>query len=308
MMRVTITGDNDFARRAAFARLVAEFEAEYSDMAIERLDGEETSPERMQEALASLPFLSPRKLVLLRSASALKTFAENIANILKDLPDTTDVIFYEPKLDKRSSYYKTLKKETDYQEYAELDGPALIAWAVQVAKERGGSIAPAAAKLLVDRVGFNQQLLKGEIEKLVAYDPMVTPETVVLLTEPLPGSTIFELLDAAFSGNQKRMFDLYHEQRSLRTEPQAIIAMLAWQLHILAVVKAGAPRSVDDIAKAAKLNPFVVRKSQAITRRLTVEHIKKLTSDLLRLDVALKTSSIDADEALQLYLLKIGNE
>jgi DNA polymerase III subunit delta len=304
-MRVTITGSNDFARRTGLRSLVADFEREHGSMAIERLDGEDASVERINEALQSLPFLSPRKLVLLREPSRQKAFTENIAAVLKDLPESTDVIIYEPKLDKRGIYYKTLKKETDYQEFSDLDGPSLTAWVGESVKEQGGSISPAAAKLLIDRVGFSQQLLKSEIDKLVAYDPMLSPENIVLLTEPTPASTVFELLDAAFSGNKKRVFELYQEQRALKVEPQAIIAMLAWQLHILAVIKAAGKRSVDDIAKTAKLNPFVVRKNQAAVRRLNFEQIKNLVADLLVLDVALKTSAVDTDEALQLYLLKI---
>ncbi len=304
-MRVTITGGNDYARRAEMVRLVADFEREHGDMAIERLDGEDASADKMQGALQSLPFLSSRKLVVLREPGKQKAFAENIAAALKDIPVTTDVIIYEPKLDKRSSYYKTLKKDTEYREFGDLDGPALARWVVDAAKEQGGSMGSAAAKLLVDRVGFSQQLLKSEVDKLVAYDPMVSPEAVVLMTEPTPASTIFELLDAAFDGDKKRVFELYREQRALKVEPQAIIALLAWQLHILAVIKAGGKRTVDDIAKTAKLNPFVVRKNQSVVRRLGFEHIKNLIAELLALDIALKSSSIDADEALQLYLLKL---
>jgi len=128
-----------------------------------------------------------------------------------------------------------------------------------------------------------------------------------MLTDPLPQSTVFELLDAAFAGRTERAFALYEEQRALKVEPQAIIAMLAWQLHVLAVVKAGGSRTPDEIAKEAKLNPFVVRKSQAITRKLTLEYIKELIGDLLSLDMQMKRSSLDADEALQLYLLKLVN-
>ncbi len=307
-MRVTITGSNDYARGAELKRLAADFEHEHGDMAIERLDGEDASADVMQGALQSLPFLSPRKLVILREPGKQKTFAENIARTLREIPETTDVIIYEPKLDKRSSYYKTLKKDTDYREFGDLDTAALTQWVIAAAKERGGSMSPATAKLLVDRVGFSQQLLASEVDKLVAYDPMVSPETVVLLTEPVPASTVFELLDAAFAGDKKRVFDLYREQRALKVEPQAIIAMLAWQLHILAVIKAGGKRTVDDIAKTAKLNPFVVRKNQPVVRRLNFEYIKKLIAELLALDIALKSSSIDADETLQLYLLKLTQD
>jgi hypothetical protein len=53
----TLTGENEVERGAELRRAVAAFEKEYGDMAVERLDGEEASYERMVEAVQSLPFL-----------------------------------------------------------------------------------------------------------------------------------------------------------------------------------------------------------------------------------------------------------
>jgi DNA polymerase III subunit delta len=306
-MIVTLTGANDHQRNAELAKLIAAFEAEHGDMAIERYDGDDSTLERMRESVQSMPFLSSRKMVLLREPSKQKAFAEIITGILKDVADSTDLIIHEPKLDKRGVYYKTLKKETDLRDFGELDAIALSKWAVIYVKEKGGVLNATDAKILIDRVGVNQQALQNELNKLLAYDNAITRTTIELLTEPLPQSTVFELLDAAFAGKTERAFELYREQRSLKVEPQAIIAMLAWQLHILAVVKSGGSRPTDQIAQEAKLSPFVVRKSQAVTRRLTLEQIKQLIADLLTLDMQLKRSSLDADEALQLFILKLAN-
>ena len=307
MMIVTVTGPNDLLRRDELVALTSAFEAEFGDMAIERFDGEETTAERMRESIQSMPFLSPKKLVVLREPGKQKAFAEAITDILQDAGDTTDLIIYEPKLDKRGSYYKTLKKATDFREFSDLDMRGLATWAVDYAKHQGGSLSNSDATFLVNRVGPNQQMLRSELQKLLAYDAAINKESIELLTEPLPQSTVFELLDAAFAGKTQYAFELYQEQRALKVEPQAIIAMLAWQLHVLAVVKAAGTRSPDHIAKEAKLNPFVIRKSQAVTRRLSLSQIKTLIADLLTLDLQLKRSALDADEALQFYLLKLAN-
>lgn len=307
-MIVTITGANDLLRKKELDSIVQSFLAEHGDMAIERFDGEETPSDRMAESIQSLPFLSARKLVVLREPGKQKSFAESIAVILESAAESTDLVIYEPKLDKRGTYYKTLKKVTDYRELGELDAPALARWAGEYVAEKGGKLTASDAKLLIDRIGPNQQLLKSELDKLLAYDDTVTRETIELLVERLPQSTVFELMDAAFSGNSQKTFDLYREQRALKVEPQAILAMLAWQLHTLAVVKAGAPRTADQIAKEAKLNPFVVRKTQAIARKLSIEQIKTLIRELLEIDIALKRTSIDADEALQMFLMRLLNK
>lgn len=305
-MIITLTGANDNARKDELDKLVAAFVAEHTDMALERLDGEETTADRLRESLQSLPFLTARKLVVLREPSRQKAFAEDIAAILESVAETTDVVIYEPKLDKRLVYYKTLKKQTDFREFAELDARGLVQWAVQYVKGQGGSLSSADAGYLVERVGLGQQALQQELHKLLSYDPAVSRQTITLLTEPLPQSTMFTLLDAAFAGKATEALALYKEQRSMRVEPQAILAMLAWQLHVLVVVKAGERRGSDAIAASAKLNPFVIRKSLGLVRQVTAARLRGLVDELLAIDLQLKRTALDADEALQLYILKLA--
>jgi DNA polymerase III delta subunit len=304
-MVVTLTGENRFLLSQVLNDLEATFIAEYTDLALERLDGDDHSADRLQESIQSLPFLSPRKLVVLRGPSRQKAFTEHITSLLEGVPETTDLIIVEPKLDRRLAYYKTLKAKTDFREFKELDARGLASWATGYAKEQGGSLGAGDAKLLIDRVGINQQLLRNELDKLLAYEERITKDAILALTESTPQSTVFELLDTAFSGNTKRAIELYREQRALRVEPQAIVGMLAWQLHILAIVKASGGKSSSEIAQSAKLSPFVVQKSQGLARNLSLTRLSQLIAELLRIDIALKVSSIDADEALQLYLVRM---
>lgn len=294
-------------RKAELKKLVADFVAQHTDMAVERYDGDEADPARMRESVGSLPFLTERKLVVLYEPGKQKAFAENIDDVLKEVADTTDLIILEPKLDRRLSYYKTLKKATDFREFNEQDANGLAGWAAGYAKGQGGNLSPADARFLIDRVGPNQQLLSAELDKLLTYDPNITKAAIELLTERTPQSTVFELLDAALSGDAQRAIRLYHEQRALKVEPQAIVAMLAWQLHVLALIKNAGSRTADDIAREAKLNPYVVRKTQGLSRNLTAGRVRQMVAGLLDLDVKSKTVAMDVDEALQLYIIELAN-
>lgn len=305
-MVITLTGTNSYGLKHELDGFVAAFLAEHDEMGLERVDGEEAEFDRLSEALTSLPFLVSKKLVILRSPGANKKFTEQAAKLLAEVPETTDVIIVEPKLDKRSAYYKYLKKATDYREFPELDANGLARWASEQAKAAGGSLSAGDARFLVDRVGVNQQLLAHEVEKLLLQAPQITRQSIELLTEATPQSTIFELLEAAFNGNAKRAMELYAEQRTMKVEPQQIIAMLAWQLHIIALVKTAGQRNPDAVAKEARLSPFVVKKTAGIARGLSSTKFKKLLQDLLAIDMRLKRESLDADEALQAYLLKLA--
>jgi len=306
-MVITLTGANSFGLQRELTKLVDSFVTEHGDLALERLDGEEAEFNRLQEALTSLPFLASKKLVLLRRPSANKQFTEEAEKLFADLPETTDVIIVEPKLDKRLAYYKFLKKQTDFRDFPELDVAALARWLAGEAKRLEGTLSTSDAQYLVERVGPSQQLLANELEKLLLYDAKITRPTIDLLTEATPQSTIFELLEAAFAGNAKKTMKLYEEQRALKIEPPQIIAMLAWQLHVLALIKTAGDRSADAVAGEARLSPYVVRKSQGIARNLSLAELKTLVSDLLSIDLRSKRSLLDADEALQNYLLKLAS-
>ncbi|HSW37600.1 MAG TPA: DNA polymerase III subunit delta [Candidatus Saccharimonadales bacterium] len=305
-MITTLTGENAFGLKNELDKLVTGFVAEHGDLALERVDGAEADFARIQEAITSLPFLASKKMVVLRTPGANKQFAESAEKLLAEASDAIDIVIVEPKLDKRLSYYKFLKSKTDFRSFPALDQNGLAQWLVRSAKDRGGSISSGDARYLVERVGPNQLMLGHELDKLLIYEPKISRENIDLLSEAAPQSTIFQLLEAGFDGNSRRAMELYDEQRALKVEAPQIIAMLAWQLHVLAIIKTGGDRSPDQIAQEAKLNPFVVRKSQNIARLLSLAELKKLIAELLKIDVRSKRENIDPDEALKHYLLSLA--
>ena len=299
----TLTGENSFAVARLLKDMVDSFVAENGKLTLERIEGDDVEFPNIQRALSSLPFLASRQLVVLRDASKNKQFLENFEQLLDSVPDSTDVIVVESKIDKRTSLYKYLKNKTDYHEFPELDDKALSQWIIDSVKDRGGSISFVDTQYLIDRVGAQQQLLAHELDKLLLYDTHITRDVIDQLTDAVPQSTVFQLLEAAFAGKREATLNLYDEQRYLKVDPQQLIAMLTWQLHVLAILKTSGDRTSDQIAREAKINPYVIRKSQTIVQRLTLEKIRKLIADLASLDVTLKQTPIDANEALQNYLL-----
>jgi len=305
-MIMVLAGKNSFARQQAFDSLLDGFISEHGDIAVERLDGAVASLERIQEALQSSPFLAARKLVVLREPSLNKQFTESAEQTLANIAETTDVVVVEPAIDRRSSYYKWLVKDAQMQDFAELDELELARWLVAAAKEQGGELSSTDARLLVGRLGTDQQLLASELNKLLTYEPHITTATIVLLTESTPQGKIFDLLDAAFSGNARRALELYQDQRAQKVDPSQIIAMIVWQLKVLAIVMAANSHKAADIAREAKLSPYVVQKSDSIASHLTTARLKTLARELLDLDVRSKRERIDLDEALQNYLISLS--
>lgn len=305
-MITTLTGNNAHSLKQSLKQLRDDFVKTYTDIGLEQYDGAELDPQKLPSILQAQPFLAEKRMVILLQPSAQKVLQEDLEKLLGTVSDTTDLVIVEPKPDKRTSYYKALQKQTELRDYKEFDEYELANWLVEQAKQGQGSISKPDALYLVKRLGINQLLLGQELRKLLSYDTQITRQTIDLLTEPNPQSSVFDLLDAALGGDRKRVLQLYHEQRQQKVEPLAIMGMLAWQLHVLAVVKTAQARNASQIASEAKVSPYVIRKTESVAARCTLQQVKSWVHRAAQLDVRLKSQAIDADDAMLEFLLSLS--
>jgi DNA polymerase III delta subunit len=122
------------------------------------------------------------------------------------------------------------------------------------------------------------------------------------LVDSQPQSKVFDLLDAAFSGKKSRALELYEEQRAQKVEPQAILALITWQLQLLALTKYADGKSAAAIAKDVGMNPYPISKAANLSHKLDEEKFKNMVDFAFEIDVKSKTTPLDLDEALKTYI------
>ena len=301
-MLITLTGSNSFLLKKRLHELTESFLAKHGELAVEKFDAEEAEAPIIIESIQALPFLSARKMVVVRNGNANQQFAEQIEQITSSIPTSTDLILYEPHLDKRTAYFKVLKTKTRFEEFNQLNKNNLAKWLLTEAKKQGAKLSFAAANYLVERLGENQELLFNELTKLAIYDPNISKDNIDLLTEPTPQSRVFDLLDAAFAGNKQQAIRLYEDQRAQKVGPERILAMIAWQLQLLALIKSADGRSSAEVAKDSGMNPYPVKKAASVAGKLSDEKLREMVDEALEIDIKSKTTSLDLDEALKTYI------
>lgn len=306
-MITTLAGNNSFGLKRRLDELVQAFVAEHGELALEKIDAESASENQILDAVQSLPFLADRKLVVVRGLSGNKPMVEQVEQIIDTISDSTDLIFHEPSIDKRTAFFKVLKSKTQLEEFNELDARSLAAWLVNEAKNHGGELSYTDANYLIERLGTNQQMLASELDKLLTYEPKISRVSIDLLTELAPQSKVFDLLDAAFSGNKKRALELYGDQRAQKVEPQIIMGMIAWQLRLMAFAKYAGKRSSGQIASDTGVKPYPVEKAGRLAHRLSDQRLKSLIGEALEMDYRSKISSFDLDEALKTFIVSVGS-
>ena len=300
-------GENSQERDAAVKLLVDNFIATNGDMAVDSIETEGNELATLIDAVTTTPFLSQRRLVIVRYVSTNKDITAKIDTLLDRIADTTDVLFIESTIDNRSVWSKTLKERADVvTQYELLNIEATTNWVIDQVSQLGGNITHSNAQLLVDRVGNNQQLLKNELKKLLLVSSEISAETIAEMTHITPQSSVFAMLDALMQGKLNQASKLYYEQRTQGMEPQAILGMLAWQLHILAIIVASGNESAEAIAKRAKLNVFVVRKNLVHAKKLPKKTVVDLLDAAIASDMRIKTGKAKPDAEVHALLVQIG--
>lgn len=291
-----------------------EFEKKYGgDINIEELSSEEISPQNIMDAMNAAPFLSEKRLVLVKNFLSEKKADEQkvLAEKLEEVPDSTVLIFYEiGKPDKRLTLFKHLQKIATIHEFQPLKGTALSQWIINEAAKKGGRISILTASYLAEHVGSNLWQLSHEIEKLSLYCEKreIQKPDIDLLTRTSADISIFKLTDQIGRRQTKEALKTLHGLLENGNELPYIFAMIARQFRLLIQIKDLLRKGFQkqQIANRMKLHPFVVTNTMSQARNFEAENLKRAHQKLLELDTKFKTGKVHyLATAKNHYLLQI---
>lgn len=296
-------GTNSFAIKRDIGRI----RADHPDAEVEIIDAQEVEDvSEIIQRVAGQSLFSSNRVVILKNISKHTKLRERLEEIVALNSDQAVVVIQESLLDKRTSYYKQLKKHTQLTEHTDLSEDGAVEFVKNYMSELG-SIDQRTAVLLVSRVGIDQQLLMNELDKLLLHNKSVTEESVLQLTESNPKDTAFMLTDALAEGDSKKAVQIYQNLRGANEEAQKILGALNWQYFTLLKIHAnlalGTPQA---IASSAGLHPFVVQKNMRVAKKLNKNQLKNCIETLVRTERRIKTTQTDIDQAMETGLLQLG--
>lgn len=301
-------GDNTSERDKALLSYIDQFISINGEMAIDRLNADELTFAKFIDAVTTVPFLSLRRMVLVKYLSNNKEITDKFEIITKRIADSTELVILETRLDNRSIYAKTLKKIADnYNSFTSLEGDELIHWLMNEVNRKNGIISKKDAVYLIDRLGHHQQIINSEIDKLLLYDQHISQQSIDIMTKSSPNSSVFNMVDALMQNKLDIASKIYDEQRAQGIEPQAIMGMINWQLNVLAHIVASHGDSPDVIAKRAKISPFVIKKNINIARNINKSKIVQLLDLAIATDFDIKTGKLKPDQGVHTLLIQIAS-
>ena len=258
-------GEEAYLRRQYRDNLKKALVAEDDTLNCTSYSGKDINVNEIVDIAGTMPFFAERRVIIIENSGWLKSGEDRMVDLIKNLPDTTYIVFEESEVDKRSKLYKAVTAK-GYAALCEMqDETMLKKWIMGLLKKENKRITPDALNLLLDKTGTNMENIRREVEKLVCYryfDEGITVEDVEALCIVQVQNKIFDMVEAVAQKRQKEALDWYYDLLALKEAPMKILALISRQFHMLLQVKEmrqkGYPET--DIAKQTGLNAYYLKK------------------------------------------------
>lgn len=291
-----ITGEDSFFIERSIA-LICNACLAQPDLNLTRFDGKEIKgeTEKLVSALLSYPFMSEKRVVLVKEYYPLAQDLKKLASYFSSPCDTTVFLIAD------SSPCEGIAKQSNVTvvDCAKGEISLLAGWIRARAGKDGVSFDDRAIGLLIDYCQSDMTRIAGETEKLIAYagnGGTIAVEDVSLLCAKETEYGIFEAVDfiafrryekayAAFAGmleegdGQKLFASLYHYFR---------------RMLYVSVSKA----TNAELAGYLKVKEFAVKKSREQAARFSPKRLKSVVDKLAGYDAKFKSGEVSADSAI----------
>ncbi|MBA2133130.1 DNA polymerase III subunit delta [Capillibacterium thermochitinicola] len=289
------------------------FQSAEEDFNVVVMETKEVEASLLGTELATAPFFSSRRLIILKGLEELKAaHEETLLAALPHLPPEVFLVLTARNLDQRKKGVKQLKTfvETVYCE--PLKSYEAKGWLRQEAKALGLDLAPHELDLLLEAKGTSLFSLKNELEKIKTYcahgaKPASMAEWHTLLGEA--GETnIFAMIDGAIEGKTGVALNLLQRLLAAGEPETKILALLGNEVRRMLfgwfLLQNGRGH---EIQKELGCHPYVAEKIRKKAAGLTFTQLRRAHQRILAADYRLKTGQTEPGLELYAVVLDLGS-
>ena len=303
-------GEEGYLKKQYKDRFIKAMLPEGDTMNYAYYEGKNTDVKEVIDLAETLPFFAERRLIVFENTGFFKTAAgADLADYVKEMPETTYFVFVESEVDKRNKLYKAVNSKGYAVELSTQDEGTLKRWVFNLARRENKEMSEAVITYFIGKVGTDMEKIQRELEKVICYAidrNTLTKEDVDAVCVTQLSNHIFEMVDAVAAGNQKRALDLYYELLALKEPAMRILYMLARQYRILFHVKALANQGYGrkEIASKAGIHPFVAGKNIEQSKRFKMKELRGVMEEAAQLEQDVKTGLLTDTLAVELFIVK----
>ncbi len=275
--------------------------------------------ETLNTAVNAVPFLAPRRLVILVHPGTAFSSAEKrkqFASLLERVPSTTTLALVEHEVLKADAWLLKAAQQAGTRAEVRLFGLPrrgdMPGWIIQAARKQGGQIEPAAAAHLAEMIGEDTRLAAQEITKLLTYVNFARPVALKDVEQVGLASaqgSLFDLVDALGMGDGRKAQNVLHR---LLDEADAFelwgMIIRQFRLLLLARETIDGGGGVRQVQETLHLRDFVAQKVYKQAQRFSLAALEAIYHQLLEIDEGAKTSQVPLDLALDTLVVDLSKK
>ena len=302
-------GEEGYLKRQYRDRFVKAMLPEGDTMNYAHYEGKNINVREVIDLAETLPFFAQRRLIVFEDTGFFKSAGAELADYIKDMPETTYFIFVENEVDKRSKLYKAVKAKGHIVELTTQDEGTLKRWIQGIVRREKKQIPDSVILYFLNKVGTDMENIQRELEKVFCYAldrQEITREDIDAVCVTQITNHIFDMVNAVADKNQRRALDLYYDLLALKEPPMRILFLMIRQYRILFQVKglSGQGYGKKEIASKAGLHPFAAGKYMDQAKRFRMSELRAVLEDGADIEQRVKTGLLTDNLAVELFIVK----
>jgi DNA polymerase-3 subunit delta len=279
------------------------------DFNMETFNGDSASAADVVNAANTIPFMSDRRLVVVRDVDKFDSGSlDTLIAYAKDPAPFTCLVLVATKVAKNSKLYRAVAAAGVVFEYAAPRRSEYSGEVVKLFRERGKRITPSVAERLVELVGRDLRRLDVEVEKLAAYvgeAPDVSATDLASAATADGTTTVYELTDAVGDRDVERALRLLGSLLGSGETALGLVAMLVRHVRALIGALALAARGlgVDAMAPELGMAPWQARNAARQASKWEPTELSNALRGLAAVEEEMKTSPTDAGLVLERWII-----
>ena len=272
-------------------------------------EGKGVNVKEIIDLAETLPFFSERRLIVLENTGFFKNATPELADYIKEMPESTAMIFVEDEVDKRGKLFKAVQSKGRAVELGRQDEASLIRWIGASVKREGKKVTEQTVRHFLAKVGTDMENIQKELEKLFCYTlekEIITTQDVEEICTTQITNQIFDMVNAVAEKQQRKALDYYYDLIALKEPPMRILFLLVRQFKLLLEVKELDKRGYarKDIATKTGLHPFAVGKYQEQAKSFHRKNLREIIEYGIDLEESVKTGRLSDTLAVELFIMK----
>ncbi len=312
-----IYGGDSFIVKSKMKHVIATYDID--DFNLNIYDAEETNISNAINDASTIPFMSDKKIVVIKNAYFLTTEKlkkeipqdiDSLVRYINNPVEETILIITAPyeKLDERKAITKALKGKAEVLFCEPMKKVDLTSWVKRQLGKQNIKIERDALNEFIKRVENNTQIAVNEMKKLLLYAEdmdFISIDVIKKVITKNVEDNVYEITNSILDNKRSKALEIYNDLIMHSEDPLRILGILVNKYREILQVKLLLKDGKDQSAVASHYHCssgrayYMVKNAKSVNMATVKKHLIRLEE----LDYKIKTGRIDKKIGIELFIL-----